>query len=134
MIKKSLFLVLVLVFSSASKAFAQNFIFGQLQGSPVLNTSGWNLNGNAYVGDTPGDNDNFGNELILTNAAGNQSGGVFYSQPLNLGVCSQWTVDFEYRIWGGSAADGLAFCFLQVPPAGFVAGGGNWNSRNSQWP
>jgi gliding motility-associated-like protein len=124
MIKKSLFLVLVLVFSSASKAFAQNFIFGQLQGSPVLNTSGWNLNGNAYVGDTPGDNDNFGNELILTNAAGNQSGGVFYSQPLNLGICSQWTVDFEYRIWGGSAADGLAFCFLQVPPAGFVAGGG----------
>ncbi|MFM1810142.1 MAG: hypothetical protein RLZZ382_1367, partial [Bacteroidota bacterium] len=124
MIKKSLFLVFALVFLSATDSFAQNFIFGQLQGSPVLNTSGWNLNGNAYVGDTPGDNDNFGNELILTNAAGNQSGGVFYSQPLNLGICSQWTVDFEYRIWGGSAADGLAFCFLQVPPAGFVAGGG----------
>jgi gliding motility-associated-like protein len=104
--------------------YGQSFIFGQLQGSPVMNTSGWNLNGNAYVGDTPGDNDNFNNELILTNANGNQSGGVFFAQPLNLGICSQWTVDFEYRIWGGSAADGLAFCFLQVPPAGFVGGGG----------
>lgn len=103
---------------------AQNFIFGQLQGSPNMNTVGWNLNGNAYVGDTPGDNDNFNNELILTNASGGQSGGIFFAQPLNLGICSQWTVDFDYRIWGGSAADGLAFCFLQVPPAGFVNGGG----------
>lgn len=124
MIKSSLFLFLSLVFTWTSNTFAQNFIFGQLQGSPIMNTTGWNLNGNAYVGDTPGDNDNFSNELILTNAAGTQSGGIFYSQPLNLGLCSQWTVDFEYRIWGGSAADGLAFCFLQVPPAGFVNGGG----------
>ena len=119
-----LFISIAIFIGSTTKTSAQNFIFGQLQGSPVMNTSGWNLNGNAYVGDTPGDNDNFNNELILTNASGNQSGGVFYAQPLNLGICSQWTVDFEYRIWGGSAADGLAFCFLQVPPAGFVNGGG----------
>ena len=115
------FFTILLFFSSAS---AQTFVFGQLIGSPVLNTVGWNLNGNAYVGDTPGDPNNFNDELILTNASGSQSGGVFYSQPLNLGVCSNWIVDFEYRIWGGSAADGLAFCFLQVPPVGFIGGGG----------
>ncbi|MCX6191607.1 MAG: gliding motility-associated C-terminal domain-containing protein [Flavobacteriia bacterium] len=112
----------ILLFSSS--ASAQTFVFGQLIGSPVLNTVGWNLNGNAYVGDTPGDVDNFSNELILTNASGSQSGGVFYAQPLNLGLCSNWIVDFDYRIWGGNAADGLAFCFLQVPPVGFVSGGG----------
>jgi gliding motility-associated-like protein len=33
-------------------------------------------------------------------------------------------VEFEYRIAGGNAADGLAFCFIDVPPAGFVLGGG----------
>lgn len=117
-------LVAIAITLSHQRLEAQNFVFGQLQGSPIMNTAGWNLNGNAFVGDTPGDNDNFNNELILTNANGNQSGGIFFAQPLNLGFCSQWTVDFEYRIWGGSAADGLAFCFLQVPPAGFVNGGG----------
>ena len=103
---------------------AQTFVFAQLNGSPNLNLTGWNLNGNAYVGDTPGDADNILNELILTNASGNQSGGVFCSSPMNPSICSKWTVEFEYRIWGGSAADGLAFCFLDVPPAGFVTGGG----------
>ncbi len=120
--KQFLFFFTILLFAFSSSA--QTFIFGQLIGSPVLNTVGWNLNGNAYVGDTPGDPNNFNDELILTNASGSQSGGVFYSQPLNLGVCSNWIVDFEYRIWGGSAADGLAFCFLQVPPVGFIGGGG----------
>ena len=120
--KQFLLFFSILLFSSS--ASAQTFVFGQLIGSPVLNTVGWNLNGNAYVGDTPGDVDNFSNELILTNASGSQSGGVFYAQPLNLGLCSNWIVDFDYRIWGGNAADGLAFCFLQVPPVGFVAGGG----------
>jgi gliding motility-associated-like protein len=103
---------------------AQNFIFAQLTGSPNLNTTGWNLIGNAYTGDTGGDTDASPNELILTNAAGTQSGGVFYATPINPLICSKWTVEFDYRIWGGSAADGLAFCFLDVPPTGFVSGGG----------
>ena len=118
-------IILFLFFVLISKIeYAQSFVFGQLSGSPVLNTQGWNLNGNAYVGDTPGDVDNFNDELILTNAIGTQSGGVFFAQPLNLGLCSNWIVDFDYRIWGGNAADGLAFCFLQVPPVGFINGGG----------
>ncbi|MCE2865295.1 MAG: hypothetical protein LW804_06745, partial [Cryomorphaceae bacterium] len=91
---------------------AQTYVFGQLTGSPNMVTTGWNLNGNATIGDTPGDLDAFPNELILTNAFNNQSGGIFYNTPINLNVCQQWTVEFDYRIWGGSAADGLAFCFL----------------------
>ncbi|MDP5066599.1 MAG: gliding motility-associated C-terminal domain-containing protein [Crocinitomicaceae bacterium] len=103
---------------------AQTYVFGQLTGSPNMITTGWSTNGNATIGDTPGDVDNFLNELILTNAFNNQSGGIFYNTPLNLTICQKWTVEFEYRIWGGNAADGLAFCFLSVPPTGFVNGGG----------
>ena len=117
-------LLILLVISSLQNFKAQTFVYGQLTGSPTMITTGWNLNGNAFVGDTPGDVDAFSNELILTNALGNQSGGIFYNQPLNLSVCSKWSVEFDYRIWGGSAADGLAFCFLAVPPVGFVNGGG----------
>ncbi|MFM7006545.1 MAG: lectin-like domain-containing protein [Flavobacteriales bacterium] len=103
---------------------AQTYVFGQLTGSPNMNTAGWNLNGNATIGDTPGDVDNFANELILTNISTSQSGGIFYNTPINLSACQKWTVEYEYRIWGGNAADGLAFCFLSTPPSGFVVGGG----------
>ena len=114
-------LILYLISFSVS---SQTFVFAELGGSPNVNTSGWNLTGNAFAGDTPGDVDNFSNELILTNALNGQSGGVFYSTPIDPSVCSNWTVEFDYRIWGGSAADGIAFCFLDVPPTGFVSGGG----------
>jgi gliding motility-associated-like protein len=103
---------------------AQTYVFGQLTGSPIMNTAGWNTNGNATIGDTPGDVDNFPNELILSNATTGQSGSIFYNTPLNITICQQWTVEFEYRIWGGNAADGLAFCFIPVPPTGFVMGAG----------
>ena len=119
---KILIVVVFLVFSFQS--YSQTFVFAQLTGSPNLNTTGWNLTGNAYAGDTGGDADTSPNELVLTNASGNQSGGVFFSTPINPLICSKWTVEFDYRIWGGSAADGLAFCFLDVPPTGFVNGGG----------
>lgn len=105
-------------------AVSQTYVFAELSGSPNINTTGWNLTGNAFTGDTQGDADNFANELILTNASNGQSGGVFYSTPIDPSVCSNWTVEFDYRIWGGSAADGIAFCFLDVAPTGFVSGGG----------
>ena len=89
-----------------------------------MNLTGWNLNGNAYAGDTPGDADGFSDEIILTDALDWQNGGVFYSTPIDPSICSKWIVEFDYRIWGGTGADGLAFCFLDVPPVGFVAGGG----------
>ena len=111
-------------FAITFKSNSQTYVFAELNGSPNLNTTGWNLNGNAYVGDTPGDADNFLDELILTNAWNTQSGGIFYSTPIDPSVCSNWTVEFDYRIWGGSVADGIAFSFLDVPPTGFVSGGG----------
>jgi gliding motility-associated-like protein len=108
----------------SSFSSAQTTIFAQLTGSPTVNMVGWSLNGNAQVGDTPGDADAFNNEIILTNTTTTQSGGVFYNSPINPVTCPHWTVEFDYRIWGGNAADGLAFCFINVPPSGFVNGGG----------
>ncbi len=119
-----LFSILLVLSFFMNELQAQTFVFGQLTGSPNMVTTGWNLNGNATIGDTPGDVDNFANELILTNIATSQSGGVFFNTPINLSVCQKWTVEYEYRIWGGNAADGLAFCFIPVPPTGFVVGGG----------
>jgi gliding motility-associated-like protein len=103
--------------------YAQNYVFGQLTGNP-LNTTGWNLTGAAATGDTGGDADFNPNELILTQNVGTSSGGIFYSQPIDLSTCSQWTAEFDFRMFDGSAADGIAFCFLDVPPIGFVNGGG----------
>jgi gliding motility-associated-like protein len=103
--------------------YAQSFTFAELKGSP-LNTSGWNLAGSAAIGDTPGDANNDPDELILTPPVNFVSGAAFYSQPFNASVCQRWTVEFDYRIWDGSAADGIAFCYLADPPSGFVAGGG----------
>jgi gliding motility-associated-like protein len=121
-----LFILFILI---SQYEYAQNYVFGELTGNP-LNTIGWNLTGNTFVGDTPGDVDAFTDELILTNILQTQSGGVFFNNPINLSACSKWTVEFDYRLWGGPGscpygiADGLAFCFIDVPPAGFVNGGG----------
>lgn len=114
----------ILVLASVFVARSQTYVFAQLQGSPVMNTAGWNLTGAATIGDTPGDADGFSNELILIPPVNTTSGGVFFAEPINPGICDKWSVDFEFRIFDGNAADGLAFCFLQVPPAGFVVGGG----------
>jgi gliding motility-associated-like protein len=114
---------LTIVFAINLTGKAQTLVFAELTGNP-LNTIGWNLTGNAYVGDTPGDGDNFNDELILTNASNGQSGGVFFQSPIDLNTCQQWQVEFQFRIWEGSGADGIAFCFIDVPPTGFVSGGG----------
>lgn len=120
--KKLLLVALCMV--AIPYSYSQSLIFAQLQGQPTINTTGWNLTGAATVGDTPGDGDANNNELILTQATGTSSGGIFYNEMINLGTCTKWTVDFDFRIWGGSGADGIAFCFLDVPPTGFVSGGG----------
>ncbi len=103
---------------------AQNFVFAELQGSPTLNTDGWNLTGNATVGNTNGTPGTNNDELILTQSSNNQSGGVFWNQEIDLNICTKWIVEFDFRIFDGNGADGLAFCFLDVPPTGFVSGGG----------
>ena len=60
----SLSLLLILT----AKVQAQAVVFAQLQGSPVMNTTGWNLTGSAAIGDTPGDADGFNNELKIGRA------------------------------------------------------------------
>lgn len=122
MIRFISFLLLLFFYNSALQA--QNFIFAELNGNPVMNTTGWNLTGNAVVGNTNGTPDNNNNELILTQNLNTQSGGIFWQEAIDLNVCTKWFVDFEFRIFDGNGADGLAFCFLDVPPAGFVSGGG----------
>lgn len=104
--------------------YAQTTVFAELQGSPVINTTGWNLAGAAVAGDTPGDADSDNNEVVLTPLTGNTSGAVFFAQPVNLAQCTQWKATFEFRMFDGGGADGLAFCYLDVAPSGFVSGGG----------
>lgn len=111
---------LVLCFQST----AQTLVFAELTGSPTMNTTGWNLTGAAFTGDTGGDANFDPDELILTNNIGNSSGAIFCSQAIDLGTCYQWNVQFDFRMFDGNSADGIAFCFLDVPPTGFVSGGG----------
>lgn len=103
---------------------SQTLVFAELTGSPSVNTTGWNLTGATYSGDTGGDANAFSDEIILTDAIGSSSGGIFYNQSIDLSTCYQWKVEFDFRMWEGNAADGIAFCFLDVPPSGFVSGGG----------
>lgn len=118
---RHLLYIVILLCCNGYESFGQTFVFAELKGVP-LNTSGWNLQGNAYVGNT---GTNTGNgELILVNPVTFQSGSVFFNTPINLSQCSKWVTEFEFRIAEGTAADGLAFCYLDVPPVGFVAGGG----------
>lgn len=119
-----LILLITLIGFTFNTYKAQTLIFAQLNGSPTMNTTGWNLTGAAATGDTGGDTDANSDEMILTSNVNGSSGGAFYNQPIDLATCYQWNVDFYFRIYDGSAADGIAFCFLDVPPTGFVSGGG----------
>jgi len=109
---------------NAHQGRTQGFVYAQLQGQPLMNTTGWTMNGLAGIGDTNGDVDTFSNELILMPPVNGSSGGIFYDLPLDLSLCTRWFADFEFRIFDGTAADGIAFCFLSIPPSGFVSGGG----------
>jgi gliding motility-associated-like protein len=116
--------LLIIIVFILNKISAQTLVFAELTGSPNVLTTGWNLTGATYSGDTGGDADAFSDEIILTNAVNTSSGGIFYNQSIDLSTCYQWKVEFDFRMWEGSAADGIAFCFLDVPPTGFVSGGG----------
>ncbi len=102
------------------QSYGQLFVFAQLQGAP-MNTTGWNLTGTAHVGNIKGTGNS---ELILCTNGTGQTGSIFYNQPIDLSKCDQWKAEFDFRIFDGTAADGIAFCFLNVPPSGFVSGEG----------
>ncbi|MBC7919579.1 MAG: gliding motility-associated C-terminal domain-containing protein [Ferruginibacter sp.] len=102
---------------------AQTYPFARLTGTPTMNTRGWNLVGDARIGDTNGDANALSDEMILCNLGFFNSGACFYNQPVNISQCQKWTAEFDYRIYDGTGADGIAFCFLANPPTGFVPGG-----------
>ena len=111
--------VLLAILLISINAGAQNYVFAQLKGAPV-NIGGWNLQGAATVANvTSADN----SEILVCPLNG-ASGAVFFNQPINLSLCNKWKAEFDFRMSGGTGADGLAFCFLDVPPNGFVSGGG----------
>jgi len=85
-----------------------------------MNTSGWNLQGAARVANVTGT----GNSELLLCPVNQLSGAAFFKQPINLSICSKWKAEFDFRLYDGTGADGLAFCFLDVPPSGFVVGEG----------
>ncbi len=116
--------IFIFLLSSVNDSLAQQYIFAQLNGSPNMDYTGWNLAGAANIGDTGRDADNFSNEMILCPPNYSTSGACFYATALDLNICTQWTAEFDYRIWDGNGADGIAFCFLQNPPTGYVVGGG----------
>jgi gliding motility-associated-like protein len=116
--------ILFVSFLQIPYSYAQTLVFAELTGSPNIVTTGWNFSGAANSGDSGGDIDNFSNEIVLTDAINSSSGGIFFNESIDLSTCLQWKVEFDFRMWEGSAADGIAFCFLDVPPTGFVSGGG----------
>ncbi len=132
--RRKLWLLLFLIWGIIThhNAIAQNYVFARLNGNP-LNTTGWNLVGDATVGNTAGNpNPGVRDELILVDVQNNRSGAAFFNTPVNITYCQRWVAEFDYRIWGGSGADGIAFCFLANPPTGFVRGGGMGIPGNAQ--
>ena len=113
-----LFLILLL---ETQFAQSQDYEFASLRGLPI-NTTGWNMQGFAKIGNSPGSTGN--GEIIITEPFNFQSGAIFFNTPINLSQCKKWVAEFDFRIGEGTVADGLAFCYLDVPPSGFVAGGG----------
>lgn len=99
---------------------SQSYVFAQLVGAPV-NSNGWNLQGSSAIGNILYTNNS---EVVVCPARNSTSGAVFFNQPINLSICNKWKAEFDFRIFDGNGADGLAFCFLEVPPAGFVIGEG----------
>ena len=97
----------------------QNYFFAQLNGAP-LNTTGWNLLGNAGVTNVTGT----GNSELLVCSLTGASGAAFFNQPINLSMCGKCQAEFDFRLFDWTGADGPAFCFLDVPPVRFVTGGG----------
>lgn len=109
-----------LIIGILGSADCQNYVFAQLTGAP-MNVAGWNLVGDAHVGNLIGSADS---ELIICRDVNNLTGAAFFGQPINLAFCKKWVAEFDFRIYDGTGADGMAFCFLDVPPSGFVSGGG----------
>lgn len=98
----------------------------QLIGNPVV-TTGWDIVPSASVS---------GDFVQLTANQTGQVGGIKLNAPINLKYCDKWRVEFDFRIDGtGTPAygngDGLAFWYLNNPPASYTSGGGLGIPANS---
>jgi gliding motility-associated-like protein len=102
------------------KSLGQTYLFAELKGTPV-NTTGWHLEGAAKVSNVTGADNS---EIMLCPAELQQSGAIFFDKPINLNYCNKWTAEFDFRMYDGTVADGIAFCILDVPPEGYVKGEG----------
>ena len=109
---KNYFLLLLLVASLQTKA---QFNY-TLTGSPV-NITGWTIGGSAAVS---------GANVVLTPSTTSQAGYIYYTTPVNLTGCSQFTVTFDFQVTNSSSspADGIAFWYITNPPSGFTVGSG----------
>ncbi|MCX8533590.1 T9SS type B sorting domain-containing protein [Chryseobacterium luquanense] len=92
----------------------------QLTGSPVINTTGWDIVPSASA---------TGDFVQLTADQTSQFGAIKLSNAINLKYCDKWKVEFDFRIDGnGTTAygrgDGLTFWYLSNPPTAFTTGGG----------
>src|ERR1700684_1582010 len=88
----------LLFIGAGRRADCQTYIFAQLTGSP-MNTTGWNLSGNAQVADVI---NNGYTELLLTRPVTSQAGGIFFAQPINLAFCNKWIAQFDFRMYDGT--------------------------------
>ncbi|SRR5690625_5246651 len=78
---------------------AQTNLITELSGDP-LDLSEWTTNGVDIEGE----------EIVLTQAAEDEKGALFYAQPYGLNQCVKWKIEFDFRMYDGNEhADGLAF-------------------------
>ncbi|MBY0426983.1 MAG: gliding motility-associated C-terminal domain-containing protein, partial [Cytophagales bacterium] len=89
--------------------------FITLKGAP-LDTVNWKFRGIARLGTTVGSNLSNSELILCPKSPTFSSGLVYYNKPLKINpTCNQWTANFEFRIFDGTTADGLAFFFLENP-------------------
>ena len=112
---KKVILTALSLLAMAQLTTAQTFN-ALLTGNPV-DVTGWTLGGNAAVNT---------DHINLTTATTGQVGYAYYSTPVNLSSCSEFSVSFEFQVSNSSfpTADGIAFWYITTPPTGFVLGGG----------
>lgn len=127
---------IILLLFGAVRAQTPRHVFASLTGNPIK-LDGWVLAGDASLAGKYGGRFTDG-EIMLCPVnnkfiEGN-SGAIFYKTAINLTECTRWKAEFEFRMWDGAGkgqngfstpvADGIAFCFLENYPKGFVTGQG----------
>jgi hypothetical protein len=93
------------------------FAMGELQTfNSITLPGGLELMGNAVLQFPPG-------QILLTPAINGMRGGLFLSNPI---TSTDVKIEFDFKIGGGSGADGLALCFLDEKELGDWGGGMGW--------